>query len=141
MVTTIKAKKKQIMNAVRDIRDTASKEGWVLTLDRDTNALFYSPEIIPDKTELFQVTDEYAVYLDEELKPKGVVVEYYDNNFIKHHKDFKKISEEVFGKDNQKIKMVDPQSKGKKQTPSVLFQALLEKTLVTEAIENSVVVG
>jgi len=68
-------KKEQIIEAVKSIPTIAEREKWVLTLDQEEGALFYSPKIIPDDAELHQVTDEYALYLDKDLNPKGVMVE------------------------------------------------------------------
>src|SRR3989344_3808358 len=62
-----KNNKEKIINVVKNIPAIASKEGWVLTLDKDEGALFYAPKIMPNKTELFQITDEYAIYLDSKF--------------------------------------------------------------------------
>jgi len=74
--------------------------------------LFYSPKVISDDAELHQVTDEYALYLDKDLNPKGVMVEYYNVNFVEHHDLFKKLSSEIF-KGTGVIKTVDPDNNKK----------------------------
>lgn len=127
-----------ILETIKNIPEVASKEGWVLTLDKDEGALFYSPEIIPNKTELFQVTDEYAIYVDKNYKPQGVMIEYYDVNFVKHHPEFKKISDEVFGKDKKITKKIKP-SKTRNEDVQLL-KALLEKTLIVESIQNPLLI-
>lgn len=123
-------KKAKLIEAVKNIPTVAEREKWVLTLDKEEGTLFYSADCIPDGTELHQVTDEYALYLDKELNPKGVMVEYYSINFLKHHTDFKKLSSGIF-KGNQKVKTVDP-SVGRNKDARFL-QTLLEHTLITEA--------
>lgn len=126
---------KTILEAVKKIPTQAIKENWVFTLDRDEGALFYSLKNIPRGAELFQVTDEAAIYLDRYLNPKGVMLEYYGQNFIKHHPEFARLSERIFGKDKQDIKIVNPK-KTKKEDISV-FRALLERTIISEAFKTT----
>ena len=128
------------INLVKDILDTANKEGWVLTLDRDEGALFYAPKIISDKTEHFQITDEYAVYLDKRSNPKGVMIECYGVNFIKHHPEFEAITERVFSEDNEnEIETVNP--KTNKSEDVIIFKSLLEKTLLSDVIRDDLIVS
>jgi len=128
---------KSIVESIKIIPDVAKKEGWVLTLDKDEGALFYSPEVIPNKTDLFQITDEYAIYVDKNYKPKGVMIESYGVNFIEHHPEFKKLSEEVFYDDNKTIEKINPTTAKKdKKEDAKLLQSLLEKTLIVESIQR-----
>lgn len=123
-------KKEKIIEAVKNIPTTAEKEKWVLTLDREEGSLFYSPKSIPDGAELHQVTDEYALYMDKNFNPKGVMVEYYNVNFVKHHDSFKKLSSQIF-KGKEKIQTINPA--GKEKENATLLKALLESTLIKEA--------
>ncbi len=113
---------KKLKEAVKKIPRLAEKEGWVLTLDRDEGALFYSPKSIPDKSELFQVTDEYALYVDKNFNPRGVMIEYFNANFLKHHQGLEKLSKKLFGS-RKKIATVNPRAK-------VDFDAFVLKTLL-----------
>ena len=36
------------------------------------------------------------IYMDKDFIPKGVMVEYYNVNFIKHHDLFKNLSSQIF---------------------------------------------
>ena len=92
---------------------------------------FYSPKIIPNGAKLYRVTDEYSIYLDDELGLHGVMVECYDENFVKHHPEFKIITKKIFDADRGKIKIIDP-GKAKNDNAN-LFKTLFERTLVTEA--------
>ena len=123
----------KLINAVRKIPSVAQKDSWVLTLDRDEGALFYAPKTISDKSELFQITDEYALYMDKAGSPEGVMIEYYGDNFVEHHPAFKKLSDTVFGKDDGEIKTIDPRKA--KQSDAMVLKELLEKTLIAEAFE------
>ena len=120
--------KKQIVDAVKNIPIVAEKERWVVTLDKEEGSLFYSPKTIPNNSKLHQITDEYSVYFDKDFNPKGVMIESYGKNFIKHHKSFQKLSSEVFD-DNKKISIAGSNKNKEKQS---LFKALLESTLIKE---------
>ena len=124
-----KMNKEKLIEAVKNISSIAQEKNWVLTLDRDEGALFYSPKIIPDNSELFRVTDEYAVYLDKKHTPQGVMVEAYNQNFVKHHPEFKKITKNVFGEDGKEIETVDPL----RDEQVASFRALFERVLVLDA--------
>lgn len=134
----IKINNKKLFNLITSIPRIADKEKWILTLDREECALFYAPKIIPSKSELHQLTDEYAVYTDKEFNPKGLVIDYYGVNFIKHHPEFEEITKEVFGEDKVKIKIID-QKNNKKKKKAIVLKALLERTLISEAVEGSLI--
>jgi len=133
----MKITKEKIINLVKDIPTAANKEKWVLTLDREEGVLFYAPKRIPNKAELFQVTDEFAVYLDKAFKPRGVIIECYGVNFVKHHPAFEVVTEKVFGEDGKKIETINPQTT--KNSEVVVFKALLETTLVSDAVKDKLV--
>ena len=89
--------REKIIEAVKNIPIVAEKNSWAIALDKDEGTLFYAPKNIPTNSELHQVTDEYAIYLDENLNPNGIVVEYFRANFLKHHELFKDVTQKVFG--------------------------------------------
>src|SRR3989344_2044069 len=127
-------KKEKLLDAVKSIPSIADREQWVLTMDKEEGTLFYSPEYMPDNVELHQVTDEYAMYIDKDFNPKGVMVEYYNVNFVKHHDFFETLSRGIF-KGTSKVQVVDPATiqniEDKKD--AVFLKTLLERTLIKEA--------
>jgi len=127
--------KEKLINAVKDIPLVAEKDKWVFTLDSEEGSLFYAPSTISSNSQLHQVTDEYAVYLNDQLVPQGVVVEYYKANFLTHHKIFEEISNKLFKSFNDEIVVVDPKPSNEEAT---IFQALFEKNLIKEAGRNMV---
>jgi hypothetical protein len=133
-MTKKKIHKKQLIEAVKSIPVVAEKERWELTLDTEEGSLFYSPKVIPEGAQLHQVTDEYAVYLDSRNQPKGIMIEYFGINFVKHHKLFKKLSTAVFRGD-EKIKVAG-KKEGKNKEQVTVFKALLESTIIKEAGAN-----
>ncbi len=126
-------KNEKLVEAVKNIPAIADRDRWVFTLDTEEGTLFYSPKKIPDDAELHQITDEYALYTDKNYNPLGVMVEYYNVNFVKHHGVFAKLSSRLFS-GGGKIKVVGTEStKGKEHENTLLFKALLERILIKEA--------
>ena len=126
----IKVSDEELVDIVKDMPRVAKENDWVFSFHKDEDALFYSPEIVPDDTELFQVTDEFAVYLDKEKQLQGVMSEYFGHNFVKHHQDIQKLVDKVFD-DKDEIDEVDPQKEENDEV--VIFKGLFEKTLIAEA--------
>ena len=106
--------KEKIIEAVKNIPIVAEKNGWSIAFDQDEGTLFYAPKNIPSNSELHQVTDEYAIYLDDNSNPNGVVVEYFRANFLKHHKLFKDVATKVFGDDksDKNVITIDSEQSG-----------------------------
>ena len=127
--------KERLIEAVKNIPIVAERDKWAITLDRDEGALFYAPKVIPSDSALHQVTDEYALYIDKNSHPTGVVVEYFRGNFLKHHKTFEDIVS-VF--DKQEKVLTIPADKHNADKNVEIFKALLETTLIKEADANFV---
>lgn len=117
-----------IINAVKIVPKAAKKEKWFFTFDKEEGTLYYSPKRVDRNAELYQVNDEFAVYLNKKTKaPKGVMVEYYRANFLKHHKEFQPLFKAVF--DNEDDEREVSPDKNEAYSLKVFF----EKTLVDEA--------
>jgi hypothetical protein len=136
MVKT-KIKKENLIEAAKNIPVIAKKEGWGFTFDKEEGNLFYSPARMPDNTELHQVTEEYAVYFDKNFKPRGLMIEYFQGNFLKHHKNFQKLSDEIFGiKGKVKGTNINKNYKEKAE----ILSSFIESNLIKEASTNLVAV-
>lgn len=129
-----------ISEAIKKIPETAKKDSWVLTLDRDEGTLFYSPKNISDEAELYQVTDESALYIDKYSNPAGVMIEYYNLNFIEHHPEFKSLTDKVFGKKDKKDESTTVKDPKKEDGDTLVFQSLLEKLIMVDALTKPLVV-
>jgi len=127
----------ELSKAVRNISAIASRDEWVFTLDNEEGTLFYSPERIADNAELHQITDDYALYMSKDMKPQGVMIEYYGQNFIKHHKEFKELYKKLFFKKEGTV-VIDPQARNAGNDVKY-FKALLIDKLLSEATLSALV--
>lgn len=133
--------KKALIEAVKNIPIVAEREAWSLTLDRDDGTLFYAPRCVPAGSVLRQITDEYALYLDDKGDPVGVTIEYFCSNFLKHHDAFDEIAGDVFdGEDLSSEPVITIGADAIKENKyAKIFRALLEATLIKEADSHFVV--
>jgi len=133
MIKNWLSKKIDINEKIKDeLTQRAQKDAWLFTFDRDEDAFFYSPQIIPDGAELFNVNGEFSVYLDKQKNLCGVVLEYSRHNFIEHHQEFKETFEKFFEKDaKDDVKIIDPNRSPNNEMK--MFQKLFERTLIAEA--------
>ena len=122
---------KKLKEAVQKIPTYAKKEGWVLTLDQDEGSLFYSPRFIPAKSELFQITDEYALYVDKQFNPRGVMIEYFMGNFLQHHRGLQELSKKVF---NAKRKNAIVNQRTGDDSNAAILKSLLESLILQEGL-------
>ena len=126
---------KQLAEAVKAVPMTAEKESWVLTLDKEENTLFFSPKRIPDGAELHQVTDEYALYLSKDMKPQGLMIEYYGQNFVQHHKEFQDLDKKLFSKKEGTV-VIDPKARNA-SNDAKYFKAMLIDNLLSETVTGA----
>lgn len=121
-----------IVRAVKDVPAVATKNKWVFTLDKDTGTFYYSPHQVSRNAQLHQLNDELAVYMDKDTKkPEGMMIEYYKDNFLEHHKEFQPLSEAIFN-NNDEVQEVEP-SEGKEAYAMKVF---FERTIADEAEGN-----
>ena len=121
--------REKIKEAVEILPSVADKENWKVTLDSDEGTLFYSPENIPAGSELYQVSDEYSLYLNKKsYKPRGLTIEYFNENYLKHHTEVKKLADKMFADKKAKIVVVSSIN-----DTTTAFKALLERDLILES--------
>lgn len=123
-----------IKDAITEIPLVAQRENWVFTLDKDEGTFFYSPKQIDRNARLYQVTDEYAVYFNGKGRPCGVMIEYWLDNYIEHHKEIKRLSKELFVGRNETI-VINPTAVKTRQSAKK-FKVVFESLLVAEAVQG-----
>ena len=124
-----------LLDAITIFRDVAAEEGWQITLEKDEGALFYSPEEIPAGSVLRQVTDEFAIYVDDKMRPRGVVIEYFGDNFMEHHPKIKQLNS-LFEKNDGSEDIVITRNELESDKQAKAFKELLESTLFLEAFSG-----
>jgi len=94
MITTVKETKK-IFDFIYNFSKIAKKENWVSRYDIESDSLSFTVPKLPMDARIKYFGDEVALYLARDNDVKGVFIEYFRSNFIKHHKDFKELLKDV----------------------------------------------
>ncbi len=115
---------------------TAKKEGWVTSYDKLADALYVTPKSMPNGTSLYNITNEYAIFVTPSANVKGIFIENYSSNFVKHHTNFEGFLDVLKPEDHDEIYIVKDEEKAK------LFQSALQDNLIESlADKNQLLAG
>lgn len=86
---------KKIIDFAYNFRNFANTQNWIPRYDKDTDSLAIIPHKLSSDTRIRYIDDELAFYLRENGDIEGLFIEYFQNNFIKHHKNFKELEQAI----------------------------------------------
>lgn len=76
--------KEKIEKQLRDLLSVAEKNQWRLSYDKFLDCLYISEKFIPQSTQLYTVGGEYTLYIGKNSKVRGIMIEYFNSNYLKH---------------------------------------------------------
>ena len=92
MTTALKEKKK-IFDFIYNLSETIKEERWVSYYDVESDSLsIISPKLSFSAHKKY-IDSEFAFYFTPNKDIQGVFIEYFKTNFLKHHKEVKKLQE------------------------------------------------
>lgn len=119
-MTTIQAEEnKKILDFAYNFSEIAKKGNWVSRYDIESDSFSLTVPQLPNDARIKYFNDEVAFYITQNDDIKGIFVEYFRSNFVKHHKDFKELLKDV---------------KQKKEDEGILIE--LEKNKVNKVISK-----
>lgn len=68
-------------------RERIAKEHWVPRYDRETDEFSFTVPQLSKDARVKYFDDEFAFYVTPSEQIEGLFIEYFRNNFIRHHKD------------------------------------------------------
>ncbi len=90
-MSTIQQEKIQLLDLAIDFNKFAKRNGWVLRYDTESDALSITVPKLSNDARIKYFNDDIAFYITKNNKLEGVFVEYFKTNFLKHHRNSKKI--------------------------------------------------
>ncbi|MBU1180111.1 hypothetical protein KJ885_04155 [Patescibacteria group bacterium] len=84
--------KKQLFDFTYNFNEIIKKEKWVPRYDIEADSFSFSVPKLPDDARLKYFGDEFAFYISGGNKIRGIFIEYFNSNFTKHNKDFRKLT-------------------------------------------------
>lgn len=97
MGKSLKPNLTKLKTQIAQMQDIAKKENWQYLYDQELDTFYFSPNRVDKEARLFAINDEYSLYLDENSNLKGIFIEYFKSNFLKHEKGFEEFNQ-VFTK-------------------------------------------
>lgn len=103
---------KQLERKAPEISKIAEEEKWEFEYDRELDYLYLAPKKIPNSAQIFNLTDEYAVYALPNGDIKGLLIEYFRSNFVKHNREFEGLMR-FFTKPKKGFQKIDKRKEGR----------------------------
>lgn len=116
--------KKHIMASLIGLTRISREEAWELAYDKETDALYYSPSKLPDDAKIVNISKEMAVYINSNSDIKGIFIENFSSNFVKHNKEFEELLKILSKKEEDNIFVA------KNSDKSDLYEKALSATLL-----------
>lgn len=88
MTTTIQTNKR-ILDFAYNFKEIVKKEKWVSRYDIESDSLSLTVSKLPNDARIKYFDNEVAFYFTKNNNIKGIFIEYFKSNFIKHHKELK----------------------------------------------------
>ncbi len=100
------------------------KDGWKLSYDKLADALYFTPSIVAKDAVLFSVSKELNIYVNASSDIKGIFIENFSANFVKHNEDFKELLNVLNKKEDNQIFVAKDEAKAE------LYEKALEASLL-----------
>jgi len=88
---TTSNQKKEILDLASDFEAFMKRRAWVANYDPESDELSVAQPKLSSNARIRYADDELAFYVTPDHKIQGVFIEYFKSNFVRHHKDLKKI--------------------------------------------------
>jgi len=97
---------KKLIDFAHNFRSFANAQNWIPRYDKDTDSLAIIPHKLSSDARIRYIDDELAFYLRANGDIEGLFIEYFKNNFIKHHrtKKFQKFNQAITKKEQSSKK-------------------------------------
>ncbi len=115
--------------------EVARKNRWKIFYDREDDCLYWTKIPLPKNSKLTQLSKEVSFYTDNKGNPTGVMVQFFENNFLAHNKDIAIINKFMKKKDGDKV--IEPGKNKELETFLIGFAESIKKDIYKEAAEEN----
>lgn len=132
-MTTLIKENKKVFDFAYNFSKIVKKEGWISRYDIESDSLSLTVPKLPNDARIKYFGDEVAFYITKDNDIKGVFIEYFKSNFVKHHNDFKELLKDVEKKKQEEKNLIEL-NKNKMKKVISRFEKIIKDSLV-ESIE------
>lgn len=97
-MTKLTQEKKEVLDLASDFTAFTKRHGWVARYDPESDELSITTPRLSQHARIRYADDELAFYITPQNKIEGIFIEYFKSNFVRHHKDLKKINSKLESK-------------------------------------------
>lgn len=97
--------KKDLLELAANLPDFAKKHGWVARYDPESDEFSISARKLSHNARIRYADDELAFYVTPTNQIEGIFIEYFQSNFVQHHRDLRKIMKKIKEKDSDLIEL------------------------------------
>jgi len=101
-MTSITKENKSVFDLAYNLEEQAKEQNWVSRYDSETDSFSFSVPKLPNDARIKYFGDEVAFYMTKDKKIKGIFIEYFKSNFVKHHKELNEIKKLLKGTKKEK---------------------------------------
>lgn len=94
MTTNIK-QNRELIDLASNLQGFIQENGWITRYDFESDAFSITAPNLSSDARIRYFDDEIALYITSNNKIEGIFMEYFQSNFIRHHKDLKPVLENI----------------------------------------------
>lgn len=106
MLTASIQSNKDILSLSSNLREFVEKNKWITRYDSESDSFSVTKPKLSADARIKYFDDEIGFYITRANRVEGVFVEYFSSNFIKHHKDLKKVLKGIKTRDSNNNTLV-----------------------------------
>lgn len=135
-ITTKETKK--ILDFAYSFKEIVKKEKWIPRYDIESDSLSLTVSNLPHDARIKYFGSEVAFYLTKNNNIKGIFIEYFKSNFIKHHKELRGLLGDIEQKEKTDTFIKLKETKMDKVIPEIeeTIQESLAESIKFEPIAN-----
>jgi hypothetical protein len=87
--------KSQLFDLASDIQDVSKRNKWIASYDTEADSLSITERHLPSDISIKYLNNEIAVFVTPKADIKGIFIEYFTKNFLRHTDDLSDLKQEL----------------------------------------------
>src|SRR3989344_5359491 len=101
---------REVLDLASDFSTFVKRHGWIARYDPESDELSITTPRLSRNARIRYADDELAFYVTPHNRIEGIFIEYFKSNFVRHHKDLKKIESKLKSKQSDVLVRLDSET-------------------------------
>ena len=106
MQTTSIQSNRDILSLSSNLKEFVEKNKWITRYDSESDSFSVTKPKLSSDARIKYFDNEIGFYVTKANQLEGIFVEYFSSNFVKHHKDLKKVLKDIKTKDSEENTLI-----------------------------------